>query len=75
MTDAEIAVVNLLADAANAYGKLPYQHPSELSDFVFYIHGAQTLVMARCARERHPETFPTYSKPTRPVVRTDHQHL
>lgn len=57
-------VADALAAAANAFARLPVQHPQELSEFVFGIHLCQGLLTTRLARRVCPEGWPTHSPPT-----------
>jgi len=50
MTDDEVLVVHLLADAWNAFCDLPEEHPSDADEFCRAIHAAQDIVLARPAR-------------------------
>lgn len=47
MTDDERAVLDKLGEAASAFGLLPEVHASDLPEFVFAIHAAQNIVLAR----------------------------
>ena len=49
MTKGEQEVLDKLADAWNAFCKLPRVHPSELPEFQSAIHQAQGLVACRIA--------------------------
>ena len=33
------------------------EHPEELSELSFYVHGIQRMIMARSTRRQHPEIF------------------
>ena len=48
---AERRVVNLLAEAYNEFVKLPFQHPSNLDEFVTAIHVCQRTVGIRAVRK------------------------
>lgn len=50
MTDDEKAVVLLLAEAWNAFLKLPVDHGDDTTEFRHAIHRAQEKVMARAGR-------------------------
>jgi hypothetical protein len=58
-TDAEKHVLNLLADAWNAYLALPVQHPTEQTEFMYGVHRCQDIVAVRVARRADPETWPS----------------
>jgi len=47
LTAQEQLVVELLAEAWNAYLKLPEQHPMHRQEFAHSIHEAQRLVLSR----------------------------
>lgn len=49
MTADEMAIVEQLGDAWDAYLQLPVLHPSDRVDFMNAIHAAQRIVMARAA--------------------------
>lgn len=51
-TPGERAALEHLGEAVNALAREPRQHPSEMDEFAFFIHGAQTIVMARFT-QRH----------------------
>jgi len=57
MTEEELAIINLLANAYNLFIKLPLQHPMDQDEFCRNVHVLQRQVMAREARRRHPEIF------------------
>jgi hypothetical protein len=50
LTDQEAKVAQLLADAWDAYLKLPIEHPLEQHEFCMAIHQVQDMVLARCGR-------------------------
>ena len=50
LTEAEAAVVYMLAEAWNAYCALPVEHPMEPDEFCRAIHAAQDKVLARPGR-------------------------
>jgi hypothetical protein len=60
LTKAEGRVMDALCDAANAFGDLPHQHPSEDADFVNAIHRCQDLLAIRVARRQFPQGWPMY---------------
>lgn len=47
LTPEELRVINLLADAWNAFVDLPVQHPSHRREMEGFVHSAQRLVMSR----------------------------
>lgn len=49
MTGEEMAVVERLGEAWNAFLALPAQHSSDRLDFLKAIHDAQRIIMARPA--------------------------
>lgn len=49
MTPDEIDALDKLADAWNAFNKLPELHPDDKGDFRHAVHQAQNIVMARVA--------------------------
>lgn len=55
----EIAVAQLLGDAASAYGRsrLP-RDDHDVNEFCQHVHDLQARVMAEAARRAHPEAFP-----------------
>lgn len=48
----EARTIALLGEAATLFAQLPRQHPDEVYEFNFFIHGAQAIVMGRFA-QRH----------------------
>lgn len=50
VTDEERAVAVALADAWNAYLKLPIEHPNEQPEFCAAIHACQNIVLSRAGR-------------------------
>lgn len=64
----EHAVVELLAQAYNAFCALPRYHPSEVPEFTQAIHVCQMLVMSREAVRNYPDTFPNRGPKERPPV-------
>ena len=50
MTDEERGVINLLAQAWNAFVELPVEHPMDREDFCRMIHAAQDKILSRPAR-------------------------
>lgn len=56
----ELVVIELLAEAVNAFAALPQQHPSEMDEFVLSTHAPQQIVMARLAARAHPDVFLNY---------------
>ncbi|EOX2980405.1 hypothetical protein P3801_32130 [Pseudomonas aeruginosa] len=50
LTADEAAVVDLLAQAWNAYLRLPVEHEAEAPEFCRAIHACQDMVLARCGR-------------------------
>lgn len=63
LTDGERAVLDLLAEAWNAYTKLPIQHPMDRQEFAFYVHGCQGLVGLRVARAADPDVWSVEDSP------------
>lgn len=61
LTEEEGVVMDALCDAANAFGKLPSQHPDEARDFCDAIHRAQDLLAVRIARRLYPKGWPDKS--------------
>ena len=57
MTIGELAVLNLLADVAVAFGQLDEYHPSDMDDAVRHVHALQNIVMGRVAVRAHPNLF------------------
>jgi len=59
LTPEELRVLQILADAYNAFCQLDpsYSHPQSVNKFVTAIHAAQLLVMARLAVRQHPSFF------------------
>lgn len=58
LTPEERRVLDILADAWNAFITLPLEHESERVDFMNAIHDAQYIVMARPAqRELNKERY------------------
>lgn len=55
--DAEIAVINHLADAYNVFVQLQEFHPSDQREFEQAIHVCQHIVMSRVAVRSNPELF------------------
>jgi hypothetical protein len=47
ITPKEREVIDLLAEAWNAYLELPVEHPTHRQEFMFAIHQAQQLVLSR----------------------------
>lgn len=61
LTDTEGIVMDALCDAANAFGRLPSQHPDEKQDFCDAIHRAQDLLAVRICRRHYPKGWPDKS--------------
>lgn len=60
LTIEELNLVDLLADAYNAFSKLQGdRHACDIEEFATAIHAAQHLVMIRSAVRDHPSTFVT----------------
>ena len=57
LTDGERAVLDLLAEAWNAYVQLPVQRPTDRQEFAYYVHGCQGLVGLRVARAADPDVW------------------
>lgn len=57
-TEAEIAVLDRLAEAWNLFCRLEPQHGSDLTEFHSAIHAAQNIIGCRVAQRADPETFP-----------------
>jgi hypothetical protein len=57
MTDKEIRILILLADAWNEFLDLPMQHNCDSTEMMAAIHRAQHLVMIRETRRTHPTLF------------------
>ena len=47
----EMKVIQLLANAWNAFLQLPVSHGDEVNDFRFAIHAAQYVVLARIGQQ------------------------
>jgi hypothetical protein len=62
LTADEGIVADALCGAANAFGALVSQHPSEERDFTDAIHRCQDLLCTRIARRHYPTGWPTYTK-------------
>jgi hypothetical protein len=63
----ELAVINMLGEAWNAYAKLPEYHDDDTDEFRQGIHALQNMVMGRVAVRAHPTVFynATIDKSTR----------
>ncbi len=57
LTEQEIKILDMLANAWNYYNKLEEYHPSDKQEFTEGIHRAQDIVMTRLAVRVHPELF------------------
>lgn len=57
MTQDEIKVIELLADAWNAFVKLEVMHPDDALHFRTNIHAAQSIIMQRDAVRLHAGIF------------------
>ena len=57
LTDAEIKLIEMLADCADAFCRLSVQHPSDQPEFLLHIHALQEKTMSRSAVRAHPELF------------------
>lgn len=57
LTAAEMAVLDKIVEAHNAFVALPRAHPMEVQEAVTFTHGLQALVMARAAIRAYPECF------------------
>jgi hypothetical protein len=68
LTHEEGEVADALALAANAFARLPVQHPQELAEFVFGIHLCQGLLTTRLARRVAPEGWPTHTPPSERIA-------
>lgn len=55
ITPEERNVIDKLAEAFNAFVKLPILHPMEREEFCHAIHAAQTIVMARPVQQSFNE--------------------
>lgn len=60
LTKAEDEVMDALCKAANAFASLPFQHPSDRSEFVSAIHQCQALLACRIARRAYPLGWTTH---------------
>ncbi|HUB99107.1 MAG TPA: hypothetical protein VMS11_04720 [Solirubrobacterales bacterium] len=58
LTADEGIVMDALCDAANAFGGLPVEHPSDPRDFCDAIHKCQDLLAVRIARRHYPIGWP-----------------
>jgi hypothetical protein len=59
----EERVLELLAEAWNAFTALEPTHPSDAGEFHAAIHRAQDVNAARLVRTIYPDTFPTRRNP------------
>lgn len=51
VTDEELEILNLLADAHNKFASLADKHPTAMQEWIFYIHGLESLIEHRiCVR-------------------------
>jgi len=57
LTKEERALLLQLAEARNAFVRLPRCHPRELEEFTSAMHRLQDLVMMRSAVRSHPYDF------------------
>jgi len=57
LTADEKVVLDLLAEAWNAYVKLPQQHPADRGEFATFLHGCQGIIAIRVARVADPEVW------------------
>lgn len=57
LTEAELHVIDLLAEATNAFAALPEHHPTEMREWVADVHHLQERVMCRSAIRAHPDRF------------------
>lgn len=57
LTADERRVLDLLAEAWNAYIKLPLQYSLDRSEFAFYVNGCQGIVGLRVARRADPDVW------------------
>lgn len=51
LTEEEWAVIELLAEATNAFAALPDHHPSDLREWAHEVHHLQYRVMARAVTD------------------------
>lgn len=51
LTEDEVAVIELLGEAATAAAALPELHPADVPEFVHHTHVLQNLIYARPAYE------------------------
>ena len=57
LTAAEMAVLDKIVEAHNAFIALPRCHPMEVQEAVTFTHGLQSLVMNRAAVRAYPDYF------------------
>ena len=55
LTESEIAVLELLAEATNAFASLPEHHPTDLREWAHEVHQLQYRVLKRVAVRMHPD--------------------
>lgn len=58
LTPDEEALLMMLGAAYNRFVNLPEMHPSDRREFMYAIHQAQNIVLARPAWRRHGEPKP-----------------
>lgn len=61
-TKDEDEVMDLLRKAHNKFVLMQKTHPSEMQDWVFFLHRLQGLMMERVARRDYPNEFNSISK-------------
>jgi len=58
----EKRILALLVQAHNCYAELESQHPEDINEWTFHLHGLQQLLMIRRVRRIYPNEFPIYTK-------------
>lgn len=57
LTAEELAILDLLSEAATRYGRLPEHHPSERAEWAADTHRLQEKIMCRAAIRAYPDRF------------------
>jgi len=56
----EEEIMNLLIEAHNKFSQLEQTHPSDITDWLFHLHGTQRILGQRVLRRDYPNKFPTH---------------
>jgi len=62
----EQEIMDLLVEAHNKFSQLEPTHPSDITEWVFHLHGMQKILGQRVLRRDYPDKF--YS------IKKEHEH-